>query len=822
MQQEELIGTTLGHYRLQRIAGVGGMATVFVGEDLHLGRRIAVKVFQQDFQQPEESRAFLREARVLAQLDHPHILRVYDYGEEGGLAYLVMPFMMQGSLQDLLRQQRVLPVQIAISLLIQVLQGLAYAHERGLVHRDIKPGNMLFKADRSLLLSDFGIAKVVAQPVGLQQLMLTSATATNRIIGTPAYMAPEQAKRQATPLSDIYSMGVVLYEMVTGSRPFQAEHPMALFMKHLTEAPRPPRQLNPGIPLELEQVILRALTKEPAQRFPDAQAFIQALEQILVQEQEQPAAPTQIDSHSSTGTGIPTVPALDGLELASTVLSPVRTGTPISPTQAEMAAPPGTLPSFPRAESVSGVHPPRPVETRHPPVARRLILSLLALILLTTPGIYLLATGRLTPAPARTQSSLPGEKPTEAPTITPTLADCPASGQARKASLPDLATGSAPALVYLAMIDPPPPNATPTAPSASKLEIWNTRTKKTILVATFLKAQISQALVSPDGKWLLFSLGVQQRQKLELMRIDGQDLQTLYCSTNDALIDLSWSPDRRLAVFYDEGAQRQQGTFFLLNMSIGLLETISTVPSFLPISWMDKTHLLVEYFYGTYNPPLLLLVDMDQHQPGETGNIPGLSPSSFQFAFQQIPLDVSTLQDPLQSLCPPQFARGEEANQLFVLTCASNGTGVNGGPSAIYLETYPQWSAPGTLRPIYTSSTHFFAAFWVISSTTLLVAVRNIDRFRTTFPDNGLWKITINAQGGGPAPAQQLTRGLFPDGWPASRDGTLYAVSKQGRDLASNTPTSQLLVGSLTGGAPTPVVSASGDVIFATVGWTTI
>jgi hypothetical protein len=213
---------------------------------------------------------------------------------------------------------------------------------------------------------------------------------------------------------------------------------------------------------------------------------------------------------------------------------------------------------------------------------------------------------------------------------------------------------------------------------------------------------------------------------------------------------------------------------------------------------------------------------MDQYQPGKTEHISGGSPVSFQFAFQLIPLDVSTLESPLQFLCPPRFAGGKEANQIFVMTCAANGTGVNEGPSAISLETYPQWNAPGHLTTIYTSDTQFFAAFWVVSSTTLLVEVQNTDRFRTVFPTNGLWKVTLNTQSGGPASAQQLTRDLFPDGWPASRDGTLYALSEQGRDLANNTSTSQLLVGSLTGDAPTPVVSASGENTLVEVGWTTI
>lgn len=161
MQPGDLVDQTLGHYRIKRQIGYGGMATVFLAEDVHLGREVALKVF---WPRPGETQDFLRrfarEARVLAQLDHPNILPVYDYGEQGEMAYLVAPYMSGGTLKEVLRTRRAFPPSEATGLIVQVLSALQYAHDRNLIHRDIKPGNLLFKGDGSLVLADFGLVKV--------------------------------------------------------------------------------------------------------------------------------------------------------------------------------------------------------------------------------------------------------------------------------------------------------------------------------------------------------------------------------------------------------------------------------------------------------------------------------------------------------------------------------------------------------------------------------------------------------------------------------------------------------------------------------------
>src|SRR2546423_15723695 len=209
MRPEDMQGQTLGHYRIIRQVGYGGMSTVFLAQDINLGRDVAVKVF---WPRPGETKDFLRrfsrEARVLAQLDHPNILPVYDYGEQDGQAYLVMPFMSGGSLKDRLSVRGPLSAQEAVRLIGQILTALQYAHDRGLIHRDIKPGNMLFKADGTLVLSDFGLVKVVTPMGDLSQTDLNDASITGRAIaGTPDYMPPEQIMGNVLPASDIYAVG---------------------------------------------------------------------------------------------------------------------------------------------------------------------------------------------------------------------------------------------------------------------------------------------------------------------------------------------------------------------------------------------------------------------------------------------------------------------------------------------------------------------------------------------------------------------------------------------------------------------------------------
>ena len=223
-------------------------------------------------QDPTFGERFQREARPIAKLEHPPILPGFDYGQaENGVTYIAMRYVEAGTLADLLRQ-KMPPLRGAYRLFDQIADALAYAHEQGIIHRDIKPSNMLVDARNQVFLTDFGLARMMEG---------TSNLTGSMIMGTQAYMAPELGEgRPADPLSDIYALGVVLYEMTAGRPPFEAETPMAVMLKHMTEPLPLPRQINPDIPEPLEHVILKALAKEPADRFQSITAMLEAVRHL--------------------------------------------------------------------------------------------------------------------------------------------------------------------------------------------------------------------------------------------------------------------------------------------------------------------------------------------------------------------------------------------------------------------------------------------------------------------------------------------------------------------------------------------------------------
>jgi serine/threonine protein kinase/ligand-binding sensor domain-containing protein len=280
------VGKRLGPYQLVEQIGRGGMATIYKAYQASMDRYVAVKVLPSHFTEDETFVArFTQEARTLARLEHPHILPVYDYGEQEGITYLVMRFIDAGTLKDLITRQGALDLRDIARILSQVGRALDYAHSEGVVHRDIKPTNVLIDERGDAFLTDFGIAKLVA---GTAQF-----TATGAVIGTPAYMSPEQGMAEEVDhRSDIYSLGVVLYEMATGQVPFEAETPLAVLLKHVN-APLPmPRHVRSSLPEAVERVILKAMAKSPEDRFPTARAMVNALQAAVAgTEQETVAAP---------------------------------------------------------------------------------------------------------------------------------------------------------------------------------------------------------------------------------------------------------------------------------------------------------------------------------------------------------------------------------------------------------------------------------------------------------------------------------------------------------------------------------------------------
>jgi len=276
----DLIGQQVGRYQVLELLGEGGMATVYKAHDPRLERDVAIKVIRRDAFPPEDLdmllKRFEREAKALGKLSHPNIVGVIDYGEHEGSPYLVMVYVGGGTLKDRLGYP--LPPmkwRDAVRLLLPIARALEYVHERGIINRDVKPSNILMTEDGQPLLSDFGLAKLFEK-----DKESTSITGTGMGIGTPDYMAPEQGLGAATPQTDVYALGVMFFELVTGRRPYEADTPIAVLLKHTSDPLPRPRALAPDLPLEAEQVILRAMAKKPEDRYLTMSDLAAALERL--------------------------------------------------------------------------------------------------------------------------------------------------------------------------------------------------------------------------------------------------------------------------------------------------------------------------------------------------------------------------------------------------------------------------------------------------------------------------------------------------------------------------------------------------------------
>jgi serine/threonine-protein kinase len=261
-------------YRIERELGRGGMATVYLAHDIRHDRPVALKVLHPELAATLGSERFQREIRLAARLQHPHILSVHDSGETAGHLWFTMPYVAGESLRERLRREKQLPVEEALRITIEVARALDYAHREGVIHRDIKPENILLTRDGDSLLADLGVGRALGLPAPGEKL-----TETGVVVGTPTYMAPEQGagERAIDGRTDIYSLGLVLYEMLAGEPPFTGATPQAILARQLTEAPRPLRGVRDTVPEAAERAVLRALAKVPADRFPTAADFSGAL-----------------------------------------------------------------------------------------------------------------------------------------------------------------------------------------------------------------------------------------------------------------------------------------------------------------------------------------------------------------------------------------------------------------------------------------------------------------------------------------------------------------------------------------------------------------
>ncbi|MBK9709994.1 MAG: protein kinase [Kouleothrix sp.] len=457
----DLVNTSLGQYQLIEAVGHGGMATVYKAYQPSLDRHVAVKVLLSN-RDPQFAARFKREARAIAALQHHNILPIYDYGEQNGVLYFVTQYVENGvSLHDLLGKP--VPPGQALRLIGHVLAALDYAHSRGVVHRDIKPANILMPSPNWALLADFGIAKLMNDSQHL--------TMTGFIIGTAAYMAPEQAAgRTIDARTDLYSLGVVMYEMLTGRVPFESDTPMAVLTKHVYEPPPPPRSLNPNLPTEIEAVLLRVLAKDPGQRYQSAADMAADIERVTPQF-ERPRPPSQVTSLYQSGVDafqkgrwdeaverfgrlVTLAPEFEdaGMLLNAARLAQQQSTSsfgrpktePTPPPTPEKTAPPKPLPpprdaDWRQQPITNDVAPVAAAQDGAPPRRRIPIWALIAIPLILifgAGGVYAIsrgtggdpavapiitpsATATKTPASTQTPTQTPSPSPTQTPTQTP-------------------------------------------------------------------------------------------------------------------------------------------------------------------------------------------------------------------------------------------------------------------------------------------------------------------------------------------------------------------------------------------------------------------
>ena len=302
-----MIGELLaGRYELQDVAGSGGMSSVYRARDTVLERTVAIKILHEHYSDdPEYVERFRREARALAQLNHPNIVTVIDRGEFEGRQFIVFEHVEGENLKELVDREGQVPVDRALALVHQVARGLAFAHDHGVIHRDVKPHNVLIDEDGVAKVTDFGIARSLEPADGL--------TETGTLLGTSEYIAPEQASgAQVDERSDQYSLAVVLYELLTGEPPYTGDNFMAVAMKHIQQPVPSVRDVRPDVAPRIDAIVARAMAKRPDDRFPSTEAMMAALEAARVGKDSAPVPVTQPDDGATESIPVPgALPAVE-------------------------------------------------------------------------------------------------------------------------------------------------------------------------------------------------------------------------------------------------------------------------------------------------------------------------------------------------------------------------------------------------------------------------------------------------------------------------------------------------------------------------------
>jgi serine/threonine-protein kinase len=418
MANKTLIGQSLGKYKIVDVLGRGGMAEVFRAYQENLDRYVAVKVMHAFLADEENFLArFQREAKAMASLNHNNIVGVYDFDVQDEMYYIVMEYVSGGTLKkkltSLSAEGKQIPLSETVQSVLEIADALAYAHSRGMVHRDIKPGNIMIDESGHAVLTDFGIAKILSGP---------TVTATGAMIGTPAYMSPEQGLGQpGDERSDLYALGVLFYQMVTGVLPYDADTPLAVILKHVNEPVPRPIDMNPNTPQAIQAVIVKAMAKDPNERYQSAFEFIDALTAAAASSDLTLAAGVVYGASRDT----PTQPPVAGVQ--ATQIAPAG-ATSISPGAAGAVAVGATRIATSdqiMATEIAAPVPPAPPVT---PAKKRtiwpiILVVLLFLILAGAAGGFVVFGGGgddPTPMPTEVVAVVPEDTPTEAPTDTAT------------------------------------------------------------------------------------------------------------------------------------------------------------------------------------------------------------------------------------------------------------------------------------------------------------------------------------------------------------------------------------------------------------------
>ena len=459
MMAEIKVGQEIGRYKIIGRLGRGGMAEVYKGYLESLDRHVAIKLMHAFLVSEQDFLArFQREARAIAKLNHPNIVGVYDFDTFGDdTYYLVMEYISGGTLKDRLQELAArgdhLPVEDAVRITSEITSALAYAHKRGMIHRDIKPANIMLTDTGKAVLTDFGIVKLVG---GAHASV--AFTATGALIGTPAYMSPEQALgKPGDERADIYSLGVMLFQMVTGKLPFDADTPLAVVMKHVNEAVPLPVSFNPDVPFRLQEVILKALEKEPDRRYQSAEEMVAALQRAQLLGLEAGSTALGADSLAASPTEVVRMSDYDttsgGMEASFTAVMPAEAGASDTVSGASSAVT-GTAvgPARPRPAWLYGA------------IGIIAVIIIGGIILFNSRGNGQVEAGQPTlpvvAAAGTTDTATPTDAPTESgPTGTPTITLTPSQ-------TPDIVASSVAAIGQTAEARPtttPTPSRTPTA-----------------------------------------------------------------------------------------------------------------------------------------------------------------------------------------------------------------------------------------------------------------------------------------------------------------------------------------------------------------------